>query len=117
MHILHFLQEAFNDANQNPITQPNDQIPGQEEPPIETGLDPVSAQELEFDSLKKYIIYNKVRELKEQLENSKIVISDDYRKVLYFINIVLNFFDIFEYDQLVGMVDSIVTKIEKLETI
>jgi hypothetical protein len=111
MHTLNYLAEAF-DPNQ-PDQQVDQQDPAA---PQEQGLSPDEEQELEFDALKKYIVYNKVRELKDRIEDSNIVVTEDYRRVLYFINIILNFFDIFEYDQLVGMVDNVVSRIEKMES-
>ncbi len=136
MHTLNYLAEAF-DSNQQQ-QQPEDQqaqpqppqqpqggggempgqaAPGQEEPPPqEQGLSPDEEQELEFDALKKYIIYNKIREIKDKIEETNLVVTEDYKRVLYFINIILNFFDIFEYDQLVGMVDNVVSRIEKMES-
>jgi hypothetical protein len=113
MHTLNYLAEAF-DPNQ-PDQQVDQQDPAQGAPQ-EQGLSPDEEQELEFDALKKYIVYNKVRELKDRIEDSNIVVTEDYRRVLYFINIILNFFDIFEYDQLVGMVDNVVSRIEKMES-
>jgi len=102
--------------NANPIPEANNANPIPEAPPQEQGLSPDQEQELEFDALKKYIIYNKIRELKDKIEESSLVVSEDYKRVLYFVNIILNFFDIFEYDQLVGMVDNVVSRIEKMES-
>lgn len=132
MHTLNYLAEAF-DSSQQPEQQaqaqeqpaapdagmPGEAAPGQQPQellPQEQGLSPDEEQELEFDALKKYIIYNKVRELKDKIEETDLVVTEDYKRVLYFINIILNFFDIFEYDQLVGMVDNVVSRIEKMES-
>jgi hypothetical protein len=139
MHTLNYLAEAFGSdqqpegqaqeqppaemPGQDPAQQAEAPPPGQEEqgmpgeaPPQEQGLSPDEEQELEFDALKKYIIYNKIRELKDKIEDTDLVVTEDYKRVLYFINIILNFFDIFEYDQLVGMVDNVVSRIEKMES-
>ena len=143
MHTLNYLNEAFDfikEAEQPPAgggpeqqasppggaEQPPQEgggggppgLPGQEElpPEDEQGLSPEETQELEFDALKKYIIFTKIRELKDKIEDSDISVSDDYKKILYFLNIIVNFFDLFEYDQLVGIVDEVVSKVEKLDS-
>jgi hypothetical protein len=115
MHTLHYLNEAFGQQEEQPM--PGGGPPGMpgEEAPEEQGVSPEETQEIEFDSLKKYIIYSKIRELKDKLEDSEIVSNENYKDVLYFLNIILNFFEIFEYDQLVGMVDNVVARIEKME--
>ncbi|MBC8427580.1 MAG: hypothetical protein H8D97_01675 [Proteobacteria bacterium] len=128
MHTLNYLDEAFGQkkeeepqSNQQPEALPPQQqqqgLPGQEVPPEdEQGLSPEETQELEFDALKKYIIFTKIRELKDKIENIEIVVSEEYKKILYFLNIIMNFFDLFEYDQLVGIVDEVVLKVEKLDS-
>jgi hypothetical protein len=124
MHTLHYLNEAFGQQDQEAQPQqppgggmpPGQEQPPGEEAPQEQGISPEETQEIEFDSLKKYIIYTKIREMKDKLEDSDIVANEKYKDVLYFLNIILNFFDIFEYDQLVGMVDNVVARIEKMES-
>lgn len=100
-----FLEEAENPTQDLPEGTQVQEPP----PPLEQGLGPDEQQEIEFDALKKYILFTKIRELKDKIEGAQVVITDDYKRVLYFLNIVLTFYDVFDYLQLTNIIDQVIT--------
>lgn len=114
MHILHLLMEASNS-----LQGLQQQEPVQPDQPVQQPVVDPAAQQLaeppEMIEFKKYIIFGKLKELKDSLENASIVYSKDYKDVVYFINILITFYDIFEYEQLINIINVLIDKIEKLK--
>ena len=92
------LPEGGQDQQQPPPPETAEPLPPEEEPPEE------------FEGVKKYILFTKIQELKHYLDTS-VVESDE---LMYILEILLNFFDLFNYEQIVNVLDYVTDEISKL---
>jgi len=97
---LHYQTEArFDDLNQDPNQQ---QVPEEE-------VD-------KFEPVKKIIIFNKIKELKFFLNIAEISdeASKQFSEINNILDVILDFFDLFEYDELIIIVDDLINDIMSL---
>ncbi len=66
-----------------------------------------------IENLQKYVLFNKVLNLKYQLENSTIRKLDykSYSEAVYFLNIIISFFDSFSLNDLNITIDNVLNQI------
>ena len=67
-----------------------------------------------FVNIKKFKIYTKLRDLKYQLNNSDLV-TRETSQIINILDIVISFFDVFDYDQLLDVVKVVSEKLDKLK--
>lgn len=67
------------------------------------------------ENIQKYILFNKIVDLKYQLENRNLDKIDvlKYNDCLYFLNILIQFFNSFEYNDLVIKINVVLDEIAK----
>jgi hypothetical protein len=67
------------------------------------------------DNIQKYILFNKILNLKYQLENSNVQKLDaqSYNDAVYFLNILISFFDTFSLDDLTSKIDMVLNVISQ----
>ncbi len=68
-----------------------------------------------IENVQKYVLFNKVLSLKYQLENSELQKSDYklFSESMYFLNVVINFFDSFSLNDLTVSINYILDNIIK----
>jgi hypothetical protein len=85
------------------------------EPPPPPTPEQVQAQitAANIENIQKYILFNKILNLKYQLENSPIRKLDhkSYSEALYFLNIIISFFDSFSLNDLNVTIDMVLNQI------
>lgn len=97
------------EAKQNTVQPP--------EPPPPPSPDQIQAQitAANIENIQKYVLFNKVLSLKYQLENSDVQKTDyaTYSESLYFLNVVINFFDSFSLNDLIVTINYVLDNIIK----
>jgi len=92
------------------------------EPPTPTPPPPPSPEQIQaqitaanVENIQKYVLFNKILSLKYQLENSDAQKTDyeTYSESLYFLNVVINFFDSFSLNDLIVTINYILDNIIK----
>ena len=98
-------------SQQNPAIDPNTI------PPPPPSPEEVKAQinQSNNENIQKYILFNKVVDLKYQLENRNLdkVNVLEYNDCLYFLNILIQFFNSFEFNDLVVKINVVLDEIAK----
>jgi len=91
-------------------------------PPPQSEPSPPSPEQIQaqivaanVENIQKYVLFNKVISLKYQLENSdaKKIDYATYSEALYFLNVVINFFDSFSLNDLVITINYVLDNIIK----
>jgi hypothetical protein len=95
---------------ESPAPETPEAAPNNAPPPAPEEAPPEEEPPEEFEGVKKYILFTKVQELKHYLDTS-MVESDE---LIYILEILLNFFDLFSYDQIVNILDYVTDEISKL---
>lgn len=97
------------EAKQTTVQQP--------EVPPPPSPDQIQAQitAANVENIQKYVLFNKVLSLKYQLENSDVQKTDyaTYSEALYFLNVVINFFDSFSLNDLIITINYVLDNIIK----
>jgi hypothetical protein len=98
------------EAQQAPVQDPNAPPP----PPDPTEV-MAQINQSNNENIQKYVLFSKIVDLKYQLENRDLHKIDplSYNESLYFLNILIKFFDSFQFDDLVLKVNVILDEIAK----
>jgi hypothetical protein len=92
-------------------------VPDQQLPPPPPSPEQIQAQitTANVENIQKYILFNKILSLKYQLENSEIRKTDYdiYSEAIYFLNIIINFFDGFNLNDLTITINYVLDNIIK----
>lgn len=90
---------------------PNDGASSKE--PGKTGED----TEDDYENVEKYLLFQKLRTLKYRLDNYNTDIEDEklkrLKEVSYMIDVLINFFNAFEYKKINEMIEAIADELEK----
>lgn len=78
--------------------------------------EPPSEEQVEFEDIEKFIIYQKIREFLYELLSSDLE-GEEYHKVVMLLNILLTFFETFTYNQLVILLTQVVDQVAKLKLV
>lgn len=112
-----YLTEYLSVFNQNQIilneigNVPDFTQSDQQQSPQGNSNDPEDGT-VEFEVIKKYLLYNKLKEIKAKLLKTKLNKSDPSVQSIYdFINLVLEFYNIFSYSDCKRLIDRIIEMI------
>lgn len=99
------LDYLLNDEQQDEITEAGwGSLPTQDDTPSE-----VPEGVVEFEDIKKYVLYGKIKDIKLKLELSNIDRQDpDVVNLFEFIDLVLLFYNTFSYDQIKKLINTII---------
>lgn len=118
---MYFTDYMFSPLYHN-LTKTSDNI-SEGMDPNQFGIDPsadpeaqdgseVGAEVIEFENIKKYILYGKLKEIKYRVETSDVDFTDPtIINIMEFLDLVILFYNTFSYSDIVKLLDNLVESV------
>jgi len=115
------IYEGLFDANSKDTVPSNDQQSSNDQQPTD-GQDQADGQDqpdAKYDNIKKYVLYNKLKSLSQNLENFRNVtpdttLYDNLEPIIYSIHVILKFYDLFDYDTIKKISVDVITNTDNV---